>query len=75
MIFRVRPLTRQLLFTGMVLAASPAMVSPSPAAAPAAALPTQSRLDSLRPPEVRLRKLHLVRPDLIYYPIEYEVVC
>ena len=34
-----------------------------------------TRFDSLRPPEVRLRKLHLVRPDLIPYPIEYEVVC
>ncbi|HEX3357575.1 MAG TPA: hypothetical protein VHS31_11450 [Tepidisphaeraceae bacterium] len=27
------------------------------------------------PPEVRLRKLHLVRPDLIQYPISYEVYC
>ncbi len=26
-------------------------------------------------PEVRLRKLHLVRPDLIMYPLAYEVVC
>ena len=26
-------------------------------------------------PEVRLRKLHLVRPDLIPYPIAYEVYC
>ena len=26
-------------------------------------------------PEVRLRKLHLVRPDLIPYPISYEVYC
>jgi hypothetical protein len=26
-------------------------------------------------PEVRLRKLHLVRPDLIPYPIFYEVYC
>ncbi len=25
--------------------------------------------------EVRLRKLHLVRPDLIPYPIAYEVYC
>ncbi len=25
--------------------------------------------------EVRLRKLHLVRPDLIPYPIAYEVCC
>ena len=27
------------------------------------------------PPEVRLRKLHLVRSDLIQYPICYEVYC
>jgi len=26
-------------------------------------------------PEVRLRKLHLVRPDLIFYPVQYEVYC
>ena len=26
-------------------------------------------------PEGRLRKLHLVRPDLIPYPLAYEVVC
>lgn len=40
-------------------------------------MPSQpmARYDALRPPEVRLRKLHLVRPDLIPYPIEYEVVC
>ncbi len=26
-------------------------------------------------PEVRLRKLHLVRPDLIPYPISFEIYC
>lgn len=26
-------------------------------------------------PQVRLRKLHLVRPDLIPYPVEYDVYC
>ena len=26
-------------------------------------------------PIVRLRKLHLVRPDLILYPLVYEVYC
>jgi hypothetical protein len=25
--------------------------------------------------EVRLRRLHLVRPDLIPYPIAYELIC
>jgi hypothetical protein len=27
------------------------------------------------PPEVRLRRLHLMRPDLIPYPLAYEVIC
>ena len=26
-------------------------------------------------PDVRLRKLHLIRPDLILYPILYEIIC
>lgn len=26
-------------------------------------------------PEVRLRKIHIVRPDLIPYPIAYEIDC
>jgi hypothetical protein len=26
-------------------------------------------------PEVRMRKLHLVRPDLIPYPMAYEILC
>jgi hypothetical protein len=25
--------------------------------------------------QVHIRRLHLVRPDLIHYPIAYEVVC
>jgi hypothetical protein len=31
--------------------------------------------DAVAGAEVRLRKLHLVRPDLIPYPIAYEVCC
>ncbi|CAN5572190.1 hypothetical protein BH10PLA1_BH10PLA1_12240 [soil metagenome] len=37
-----------------------------------------AKLDHLAtglPPEVRIRKLHLVRPDLIPYPIAFEVYC
>jgi len=50
--------------------------SPSGASAPA----SFPRHDGLSPltavrPEVRLRKLHLVRPDLIPYPIAYDVYC
>ena len=45
--------------------------------------PTQDRASRVAPEqgdcvagaEVRLRKLHLVRPDLIPYPIAYEVCC
>jgi hypothetical protein len=67
-----RPLAASLLLTGLFLTASPAP-STSVQAKPSA--DATARLDALRPPEVRLRKLHLVRPDLIPYPIEYEVVC
>lgn len=38
------------------------------------AAPETSPLAGIRP-EGRLRKLHLVRPDLIPYPIAYEVYC
>ena len=31
--------------------------------------------DAVARHEVRLRKLHLVRPDLIPYPIHYDVYC
>jgi len=71
---RRRPITGLLLLTGFLLTASPA---PSAQSTPAPMAPADmhARIDPLRPPEVRLRKLHLVRPDLIPYPIEYEVVC
>ena len=47
---------------------------PAPAKATA---PTCASPDAVTgiPPEVRLRKLHLVRPDLIPYPIAYEIYC
>ena len=64
-----------MLLAGILLTASPAsLVSAPKVSAPADSSPL-ARYDALRPPEVRLRKLHLVRPDLIPYPIEYEVVC
>ena len=71
---RGRSLARLLIPGVLLLASSPA----APLAAPRVAdQPTdpQARYDALRPPEVRLRKLHLVRPDLIPYPIAYEVYC
>jgi hypothetical protein len=39
------------------------------------AAPKVEATDATASTEVRLRKLHLVRPDLIPYPIAYEVVC
>jgi hypothetical protein len=46
----------------------------TPVQAPKALPPDDNTIASL-PPEVRLRKLHLVRPDLIPFPIAYEVCC
>jgi hypothetical protein len=45
-----------------------------PAALPAAPDVVGEAVAGARP-EVRLRKLHLVRPDLIPYPIAYDVYC
>jgi hypothetical protein len=43
--------------------------------APSAASAADPSSATARTPEVRLRKLHLVRPDLIPYPVCYEVYC
>jgi len=55
-----------LALTALLNCGSPALSSQS----------TEQQIQLTRlPPEVRLRKLHLVRPDLIQYPISYEVYC
>lgn len=61
-----------------VLLASVSFVAPGSSASstgqlPATAVPINPQ--AFYRPEVRLRKLHLVRPDLIPYPIFYEVYC
>lgn len=53
---------------------------PSPAPTPLLSANTAPRLESLglantNFPEVRIRKLHLVRPDLIPYPLVHDVFC
>jgi hypothetical protein len=55
----------------------PAALSPDEAVAgaPGAAGPGANEAVAGIRPEGRLRKLHLVRPDLIPYPIAYEVYC
>jgi hypothetical protein len=57
----------------LLLTLTPAMrMHNSASAAPAStAKPTIAYF----PPEVRLRRIHLVRPDLIPYPIQYSIVC
>jgi hypothetical protein len=58
-----------------------ATLSGSPASAPKHIAPLGNALDNgalaeqVVFPVVRLRKLHLVRPDLIPYPIYYEIYC
>jgi len=70
-------LARLVLPAIALLAVSPAGrsgVPTVPAVAPAAQAAPADPMAGL-PPEVRLRKLHLVRPDLIPYPIAYDIYC
>ena len=55
-----------------LLANTPA---PSEAVAPPPAAALSAPLAAFRPMEVRIRKLFLVRPDLLRYPIPYDTVC
>ena len=69
-----RGLSRALLVAalgGLALVA-PQAASTARDRAPAASDP--NAVAGIRP-ETRLRKLHLVRPDLVPYPIAYEVYC
>lgn len=65
------------LLKGLVVSIS--LMTGSQAASPAAAIEQGGEQISGQiaalPPEVRLRKLHLVRPDLIPFPISFEVYC
>ena len=67
----VRLIARSLMITCLLFAtAGPAPQSSNTTNLPAGETPTAGMH-----PEVRLRKLHLVRPDLIPYPIAFEVCC
>jgi hypothetical protein len=57
----------------LVLAAVFTATGPAEQPAPADAFAGEEITSGFR--EVRIRKLHLVRPDLIPYPLAYEVVC
>lgn len=54
-----------------LLGAGPQSPAPAPAKVEVSA-PEQAA--AALPPQVRLRKLHLVRPDLIPYPLRHEVI-
>ena len=56
------------------LLALPASGSTQPAA-PVNATDAPTTLNSDSSPQVYLRRLHLVRPDLIPYPIAVEIFC
>jgi hypothetical protein len=68
----VRSIGRFLLIVSILAIISPAP-SPARSSTPQSAAGEQPQAGMY--PEVRLRKLHLVRPDLIPYPIAYEVCC
>ena len=70
-------LARLVLPAIALLAVSPAghsLRASAPATAPVIQVAPADPTAAL-PPEVRLRKLHLVRPDLIPYPIAYDIYC
>jgi hypothetical protein len=58
------------IVTGLLLAITFATATPSHKSVAAKGTTPLAELQ-----EVKLRKLHLVRPDLIMYPIAYEVFC
>jgi hypothetical protein len=37
--------------------------------------PAIAPVATIKPLEVRTRRLHLVRPDLLHYPIQYDTFC
>lgn len=72
MTLAARPLLARMLRLTVLacLALTPAIPQSATSALPAGEMPSAGMY-----PEVRLRKLHLVRPDLIPYPIAYEICC
>ena len=68
----IRFLTRAV---AVAMLTSAGMIPPAHSAARTPANPGASEGAEASRYEVRLRKLHLVRPDLIPYPIHYDVYC
>ena len=70
-------LSRRVIRIFSASAALSLMISATPSSIPADNInaPSGETPSANNRGEVRLRKLHLVRPDLIPYPIAYEVYC
>jgi len=63
------------LLLGMVGLSGAVKTAPVGIAPPASVKSPAAIAASVFYPEVRLRKLHLVRPDLIPYPVYYDIYC
>ena len=75
MTFSRPQVSRRLSRSALLLAvACLGLLPPSTGSAVSAPADGRDSVAGIRP-ETRLRKLHLVRPDLIPYPIAYEVYC
>ena len=74
---RSTPVTSRRLSRSLLLVLAAALPLLAPQASVSTVAPQAADRDSIAGlrPETRLRKLHLVRPDLIPYPIAYEVYC
>jgi hypothetical protein len=70
--FRAGRFARVALVTVSLLGA--ALLTSDSSATPSSGVSPSGRIANFRP-EVHLRKLHLIRPDLIPYPIEYDYYC
>ena len=69
-----RRVVRCLAVVALLCGIAPRPASQESASAPVGTESADAPLAAVRP-EVRLRKLHLVRPDLIPYPIASEIYC
>jgi hypothetical protein len=72
---RLRTTLQILAVTILSTFVSPADARTDAAIAPPAADAALAPQAVFRPLEVRTRRLHLVRPDLMHYPIQYDTYC
>jgi len=63
------------LLTGVLLSIAPVSDEAQPGQRPTFDHPVTETSAAAVSTPLRLRKLHLVRPDLIPYPIAYEIYC